>query len=120
MINKTIVASGALVGLLFAAHNIANVKAMSEREMYLLAEMDFHCERLNMDDPRCGACERMGRFDRERCISTKLLAKADYEQYYRHSALEVLTDEVALMIERTERRNQLARKGYGASTTALR
>lgn len=120
MINRTIVIAGAVVGLLFAAEDIANVKPMSDREMTLLAEMDFHCERLSIDDVRCGACDRMGRADRERCHFSKRLAQADYEQYYRHSALEVLTDEVALAVERTQRRNQTARKGYGASTTALR
>ncbi|MCR9222871.1 MAG: hypothetical protein NXH70_02280 [Hyphomonas sp.] len=120
MINRTIVASGAIVGLLFAYEDIANVKPMADREMALLGEMDFHCERLEMNDQRCGACDRMGRADRERCNAAKQLAQSDYEQYYRHSALEALTTEVRLMVERTERRNKIAREGTGASTTALR
>lgn len=114
MLSKYIIALGAAIGIAAAVVDISNIKPMSANEMALIAEVDFHCERLSINDARCGACERMGRKDREICTHYKELAASDYEQFYRHPALMVLDSEVQLAEERDERRKQIS-----ASTMAL-
>jgi len=115
MLSKYIIGLGALAGIAFAVIDISGAKPMTVDEMALIAEIDFHCERLDIQDARCGACERMGRNNREICTHFKAVAASDYDKYYRHPALRVLDSEVQLALLQREKPDAV----ISASTVAL-
>lgn len=85
----------AITGVCLAFEEPAPV---DQEYMELFAEVEFHCERLKLDDPECGICDRMNEEDRHQCHSLKTDMERDWRKYVRHEALLVLEREVELYL----------------------
>lgn len=85
----------AITGICLAFEEPAPV---NQDNMELYAEIEFHCERLKLDDPECGICDRMNEEDRRQCHSLKTDMERYWRKYIRHEALLVLEREVELYL----------------------